>query len=389
MDTARLRLRLAAKRGLCVNSTWDLLAVRLEALIQRWDAGGEPPALAEFLPDNAPALRRLTLTELIKVDLEYRWASGRPRRIEEYASEFPELLGPSGVPCDLIFEEFQVRRRTGEDVSPGEYANRFPAQAAELRRLIGDTDGGDANQDRRARDVEAGQQLDDFDLLAMLGEGAFARVFLARQRSLQRLVALKVSADRGTETQTLAQLDHPHIVRVYDQRVLPERGLRLLYMPYLPGGTLQSMFCSGSVKRPSEKRSGKFLLEAVDADSRAAARSRRPIPAIASASPTMSWPEAVCWLGARLADALRLRPPARRAAPRHQTGQRTARGRRRAAAGRLQREFLLAKSKGPSPRRTSAAASHTCRRNSWRRSIRRIRDCPKASTAAPISFHWP
>ena len=54
---------------------------------------------------------------------------------------------------------------------------------------------------------------------------------LARQRSLQRLVALKVSANRGVEPQTLAQLDHPHIVRVYDQRTVPGGGMRLLYMP--------------------------------------------------------------------------------------------------------------------------------------------------------------
>ena len=52
------------------------------------------------------------------------------------------------------------------------------------------------------------------------------------------LVAVKVSADQGDEPQTLAQLDHPHIVRVYDQRIVGDRRLRLLYMKYLAGGTL-------------------------------------------------------------------------------------------------------------------------------------------------------
>ena len=41
------------------------------------------------------------------------------------------------------------------------------------------------------------------------------QVFLARQQSMQRLVALKISADKGTEPQTLAQLDHDYIVRVF------------------------------------------------------------------------------------------------------------------------------------------------------------------------------
>ena len=39
-------------------------------------------------------------------------------------------------------------------------------------------------------DVEAGQRIDDFDLLTALGTGAFGRVFLARQQSMQRLVAV-------------------------------------------------------------------------------------------------------------------------------------------------------------------------------------------------------
>src|SRR5262249_13315507 len=70
--------------------------------------------------------------------------------------------------------------------------------------------------------IEIGQRIDDFDLLTSLGSGAFARVFLARQRSLQRLVAVKISSDHGTEPQTLAQLDHDYIVRVFDQRLLDE-----------------------------------------------------------------------------------------------------------------------------------------------------------------------
>ena len=66
-------------------------------------------------------------------------------------------------------------------------------------------------------------------------------MFRARQRSMQRIVALKISRDRSIEPQTLAQLEHPHIVRVFDQRQLPEHKLRLLYMQYVPGGTLQSV----------------------------------------------------------------------------------------------------------------------------------------------------
>ena len=87
--------------------------------------------------------------------------------------------------------------------------------------------------------IHPGDRIDDFELIARLGEGAFAHVFLARQISMQRLVAVKISADHGMEPQTLAQLDHDHIVRVYDQRTVADSGLRLLYMQYVAGGTLR------------------------------------------------------------------------------------------------------------------------------------------------------
>ncbi len=38
---------------------------------------------------------------------------------------------------------------------------------------------------------------------------------------MQRLVAVKISHDHGTEPQTLAQLDHDYIVRVFDNANWP------------------------------------------------------------------------------------------------------------------------------------------------------------------------
>jgi serine/threonine protein kinase/formylglycine-generating enzyme required for sulfatase activity len=66
-----------------------------------------------------------------------------------------------------------------------------------------------------------------------LGEGGFGRVYLARDEQLQRPVAVKVphrnlvatDADAGAylaEARTVAALDHPHIVPVYDTGSTPE-----------------------------------------------------------------------------------------------------------------------------------------------------------------------
>lgn len=73
----------------------------------------------------------------------------------------------------------------------------------------------------------------------MLGEGTFGKVYLARQVSLDRQIALKVTANRGSEARTLASLEHDHIVQVFSETVHPERNQRLLCMQYVPGTTLE------------------------------------------------------------------------------------------------------------------------------------------------------
>jgi hypothetical protein len=197
---------------------WDAVGRHLEAFAQAWEAGGLPE-LAGFLPADPPGVRRLALVELVKLDLDNRLQRGLARPLEDYLAEFPELAAGGGPPCDLLYEDYHLRRQAGCGAEPADYFRRFPGRAEELARLLGGTAPARTTSVFAARapvEVAPGDRLDDFDLLALLGEGQFAKVFLARQRSMQRLVALKVSAARGAEAQTLAQLDHPHIVRVYD-----------------------------------------------------------------------------------------------------------------------------------------------------------------------------
>ena len=290
------------------SQAWNIVSERVGAFVDAWDAGGEPPRLADFLPAGEPELRRLTLVELIKVDLGYRWSRPAERMLlEDYLADFPELAVGGELPSDLIYEEFYVRKQAGAAVDLEGYCQRFPRQAAELKRLLGVGEMARHStalvRNKPLAPLEVGESIDDFDLLVHLGKGAFANVFLARQRSMQRLVALKISADQGDEPQTMAQLDHPHIVRVYDQRLLTDRNVRLLYMQYVPGGTLQSV--ATEVRETSAAlRSGKLLLRAIDA----ALYSRGESPPADSSwrrrVADWSWPAVVCWLGARLAAAL-------------------------------------------------------------------------------------
>jgi serine/threonine protein kinase len=301
---------------------WEELAQRLDDFLAAWEKvespNGTPPAIKNYLPAEPPSLRRLVLVELIKTDMEKRVkveaadTSIQPsvslKRLETYAAQFPELREASTgePPVDLIYEEYHVRRAAGESVSVKDYVQRFPKSQEGLRKLLG-AEGASVSSAlfpvRRVEQPKAGEKIDDFELLTELGKGAFASVYLARQVSMQRLVALKVSAEKGSEPQTLAQLDHPNIVRVYDQRVLAERKTRLLYMQYVPGGTLQDVV-TGVRRTPSQMRSGLQLLTAVDTAMSKSGQAvsedapwRRKISALA-------WPQVVCRIGVQLAGAL-------------------------------------------------------------------------------------
>ena len=69
------------------------------------------------------------------------------------------------------------------------------------------------------RAYEPGDVVGDFQIQKLAGEGAFAKVYLARQISLARQVALKVTGDVGKEARVMAGLEHDHIVQVFSETI--------------------------------------------------------------------------------------------------------------------------------------------------------------------------
>ncbi|HEX6960320.1 MAG TPA: serine/threonine-protein kinase, partial [Lacipirellula sp.] len=309
---------------------WDLIAERIDAFSAAWDealaAEADPPRIDPFIQGLDAAAARQLAVELTKLDIERRWQHNRsPQHIEWYAQQY-DVLSPIGkLPVDLIYEELQARMTAGLPVYQEEVRERFPVQADSLLRLLGGmalsgsptaTYYGDTIVEKKSPSqpkqrpltaafstLNPGDQLDDFQLITPLGSGAFARVFLARQISMERMVALKVAAHTGSEPQTLAQLDHPHIVRVYDQRSCNEPPARLLYMEVVAGGTLQDVVVRARNSYDGQA-SGGLLLSAIDDRLRACGA---PIPESSSSRDWIedaSWPEVVCRLGAEVADGL-------------------------------------------------------------------------------------
>ncbi len=98
-----------------------------------------------------------------------------------------------------------------------------------------------------------GQFLGNYQLLHLLGRGAFAEVYLAEHRYLEILAAIKVLHVRmepdtheqfRREARTIAHLQHRHIIRVHDfgfQDQIP-----YLVMEYSPNGTLRTRHPKGT-----------------------------------------------------------------------------------------------------------------------------------------------
>jgi len=108
------------------------------------------------------------------------------------------------------------------------------------------------SQRGRSMGSRVGELLGNYRLIRLLGEGGFAEVYLGEHLHLGTMAALKVlhttlSGEEieafRQEAQTIARLEHPHIVRVLDFDV--QAGTPFLVMGFAPGGTLRQLHPRG------------------------------------------------------------------------------------------------------------------------------------------------
>jgi serine/threonine protein kinase len=99
-----------------------------------------------------------------------------------------------------------------------------------------------------------GQQFGNYRLLSLLGCGGFAEVYLGQHLYISsQKAALKILSSRllnqaniqvfKQEAETIASLDHPHIVRILDFGVT--EGIPFLVMNYAPHGSLRDRYQQG------------------------------------------------------------------------------------------------------------------------------------------------
>jgi serine/threonine protein kinase len=240
---------------------------------------------------------------------EEAWNSNPPARIEDFLTgwEEPER---SDLFHELIRMDLEFRRRLDRATfSICEYYESFPEYHDEIDTAVREASDASRDTDRPSTiggelptvELQTGDQIGDFDLISRLGDGAFAVVYLAYERSMMRHVALKVSRRGRDEPPTLGQLDHPNIVRVHGVTRLDDgQGLQLMAMEYVAGGTLQEVI-SKLQSESSLPESGEFLRETIE--KRLSEDQKRP-GGLRDSLEELPWGQVVCVLGIQLAEAL-------------------------------------------------------------------------------------
>src|SRR5437588_6872689 len=98
-----------------------------------------------------------------------------------------------------------------------------------------------------------GQQLGNYRLVALLGQGGYAEVYLGQHVRFKQQAAIKVLHTHLTdqeaehfqqEAETIVTLAHPSIIRVFDYDV--QEGVPFLVMDYAPNGSLRQRYPRGN-----------------------------------------------------------------------------------------------------------------------------------------------
>ncbi len=211
------------------------------------------------LPGREAREDRRRLVERLAEDMVRRWRTGDRPGADKYLATHPELADHPEEALELVAEEIGLRSEAGQSVEADDLQRRFPQWQPQVQALLECHRVVSAGLNRPCF-PRVGESLGDFRLLAELGRGGHARVFLARQAALAgRLVVLKLAPGGGREHLALSRLQHTHIMPLYSVHDFPQRDLRGLCQPYFGGASLADLLARLN-DIPAARRTGLDLL---------------------------------------------------------------------------------------------------------------------------------
>lgn len=270
------------------SDVWPVLSEAVEAVEEAWQQAPRPN-LAPFLPPDTDSRRQVVLVELIKVDQELRWRSGDRRFLEEYLAEWPEIGEQPDIVVDLLRAECITAATLHALPDKAELQSRFPTLCSRIELTVIAREAGSGRHSQRndvmpdASGVEravgdsttdatviqpvesdvmpsdfpehagsgvthieppelpaaerspdasnpgslVGRRLDRYEVVELIGYGNMGAVYRAKDRRLDREVAVKVPLSHPQmddeirqrflrEAKSMAQISHPAVCSIFD-----------------------------------------------------------------------------------------------------------------------------------------------------------------------------
>lgn len=197
---------------------------------------------------------KLPIAALERIDdlcaeFERKWQANEPHSIESQLAGEAVPIERDALLAELLVLEIDYRRRRGETPTEQEYIDRFPqdTQAIHDAFNVGAKPSGAFEPPSVERLAELFPSL---QIMELIGAGGMGAVYKARQEGLDRVVAIKILPEEfghdvkfalrfTREARTLAKLNHPNIVALYEFGHVADTYYFL--MEYVEGSTLRDV----------------------------------------------------------------------------------------------------------------------------------------------------
>lgn len=185
--------------------------------------------------------------ELACIDLELCCDEGRLPVISQIVWQHSDFFESESARAVVAVEHFRLCCVIGTSITRDAIAKLYNVSTQALPERT-----STQASSKRVKNIDfpnVGDTFCNYPLIAELGRGSLARVYLALQPDLaQRLVVLKVTPRETSEADKLARLQHTGIIPVYS--IHKQGELTCICMPYLGALTLANLIDDGRLLLP-------------------------------------------------------------------------------------------------------------------------------------------